>query len=76
MLKDYDLSILQIADEYQAWLHVDAAWGGALLLSKDFRHFDGIELTDSITLDFHKHFFQSISLWSILVKRRGELSFH
>lgn len=56
-------AIRKLADEYQAWLHVDAAWGGALLLSKDYRYFlDGIELTDSITLDFHKHFFQTISV--------------
>ena len=54
-------AIRKLADEYQAWLHIDAAWGGALLLSKNYRHLlDGIELTDSITLDFHKHFFQTI----------------
>lgn len=62
-------AIRKLADQHQAWLHVDAAWGGALLLSKDFRHFlDGIELTDSITLDFHKHFFQSISCGAFLLK--------
>ena len=62
-------AIRKLADEYQAWLHVDAAWGGALLLSKDYRHFlDGIELTDSITLDFHKHFFQTISCGAFLLK--------
>ena len=43
--------------------------GGALLLSKDYRYFlDGIELTDSITLDFHKHFFQTISCGAFLLK--------
>ena len=31
-------AIRKLADEYQAWLHVDAAWGGALLLSKNYRH--------------------------------------
>lgn len=62
-------AIRKLADEYSAWLHVDAAWGGALLLSKDYRHFlDGIELTDSITLDFHKHFFQTISCGAFLLK--------
>lgn len=62
-------AIRKLADEYQAWLHVDAAWGGALLLSKGYRHFlDGIELTDSITLDFHKHFFQTISCGAFLLK--------
>ena len=62
-------AIRKLADEYQAWLHVDAAWGGALLLSKNYRHLlDGIELTDSITLDFHKHFFQTISCGAFLLK--------
>ncbi len=62
-------AIRKLADEYQAWLHIDAAWGGALLLSKDYRYFlDGIELTDSITLDFHKHFFQTISCGAFLLK--------
>ena len=62
-------AIRKLADEYQAWLHIDAAWGGALLLSKNYRHLlDGIELTDSITLDFHKHFFQTISCGAFLLK--------
>ncbi|ABR74854.1 aspartate aminotransferase family protein [Actinobacillus succinogenes] len=62
-------AIRKLADEYQAWLHVDAAWGGALLLSKEYRHLlDGIELTDSVTLDFHKHFFQTISCGAFLLK--------
>jgi L-2,4-diaminobutyrate decarboxylase len=34
-------------------MHVDAAWGGALLLSEQYRHFlNGLELADSVTLDF------------------------
>ena len=69
-------AIRKLADEYQAWLHVDAAWGGALLLSQEFRHFlDGIELTDSITLDFHKHFFQTISCGAFLLKDQANYRF-
>lgn len=65
--------IRAITDQYGIWLHVDAAWGGALLLSNDYRHFlDGIELTDSVTLDFHKHFFQSISCGAFLLKDENE----
>ncbi|OOH90802.1 aspartate aminotransferase family protein [Pasteurellaceae bacterium 15-036681] len=68
--------IREITNKYGAWMHVDAAWGGALLLSKDFRHFlDGIELTDSITLDFHKHFFQSISCGAFLLKDEANYRF-
>jgi len=36
-------------------LHVDAAWGGPLILSERLRgRLDGIELADSITFDAHK----------------------
>ncbi|WP_019519678.1 pyridoxal phosphate-dependent decarboxylase family protein [Faucicola boevrei] len=62
-------AIRALCDKFGAWLHVDAAWGGALLLSNDYRSMlDGIELTDSVTLDFHKHYFQSISCGAFLLK--------
>lgn len=42
--------IAGIAAEHQIWLHVDAAWGGALLLSEQYRDYlDGLELVDSVT---------------------------
>lgn len=61
--------ISTICHQYSIWLHVDAAWGGALLLSNQYRHLlNGLELADSITLDFHKHFFQTISCGAFLLK--------
>lgn len=61
--------IAALAAEHQIWLHVDAAWGGALLLSEQYRHYlHGLELADSITLDFHKQFFQTISCGAFLLK--------
>ena len=61
--------IAAIAAEHQIWLHVDAAWGGALLLSEQYRDYlDGLELVDSVTLDFHKQFFQTISCGAFLLK--------
>jgi L-2,4-diaminobutyrate decarboxylase len=52
-----------------AWLHVDAAYGGALLLSpRHRRRLDGLELADSVTLDFHKLFWQPISAGAFLVR--------
>lgn len=62
-------TIAALAAEHQIWVHVDAAWGGALLLSDKYRHYlEGIELMDSITLDFHKQFFQTISCGAFLLK--------
>ena len=44
-----------IASQVGAWFHVDAAWGGALLVSDRLRGLlAGIETADSITVDAHK----------------------
>ena len=68
--------IRAITDQYGAWLHVDGAWGGALLMSNDYRDWlEGIELADSITLDFHKQYFQSISCGAFLLKDEANYRF-
>lgn len=47
--------IAAVCAHYKVWLHVDAAWGGAAVLSKSARHLTrGIELADSVTFDAHK----------------------
>ncbi|APE21776.1 MULTISPECIES: pyridoxal phosphate-dependent decarboxylase family protein [Streptomyces] len=61
--------IAALADEYGAWMHVDAAYGCGLLASRTRRHLlDGIERADSVTVDFHKSFFQPVSSSAILVR--------
>lgn len=62
-------AIAKLAKTHQVWLHIDAAWGGILLFSKKYRQrLDGIELADSITLDFHKQFLQTISCGAFVLK--------
>lgn len=56
------------------WLHVDAAYGCGLLVSPTRRHLlDGIEQADSVTVDYHKSFFQPVSSSAILVRDRRVL---
>ncbi|XP_065168323.1 glutamate decarboxylase [Atheta coriaria] len=48
--------IADICEKYGMWMHVDAAWGGGLLLSKKYRHprLTGIERASSVTWNPHK----------------------
>jgi aromatic-L-amino-acid decarboxylase len=49
--------IAQFCQSEELWFHVDAAWGGAAVLSPRLRvHLDGISAADSITCDAHKWF--------------------
>ena len=49
--------------------HVDAAWGGATLLSQKYRHLlDGVELADSITIDAHKQMYVPMGAGMVLFK--------
>ncbi|MCX6462907.1 MAG: pyridoxal-dependent decarboxylase [Pseudonocardiales bacterium] len=56
-----------------AWLHVDAAYGCGLLVSRRRAALDGIERADSVTVDFHKSFFQPVSSSAVLVRERSAL---
>jgi L-2,4-diaminobutyrate decarboxylase len=53
--------IAHLARSSGSWLHVDAAYGGALLFSALHRdELAGLEKADSIAIDFHKLFWQPI----------------
>ncbi len=50
--------------------HVDAAWGGATLMSNNYRHLlDGIELADSVTIDAHKQLYIPMGAGMVLFKK-------
>lgn len=56
------------------WLHVDAAYGGAALLSaRDADRVPGLELADSVTVDPHKWFFQAYDIGALLVREGRHL---
>ena len=61
--------IASVARAAGAWFHVDAAYGSALLLSGRHRErLKGIEAADSISMDFHKLFWQPISCAAFLLR--------
>ncbi|MFE2848769.1 pyridoxal phosphate-dependent decarboxylase family protein [Streptomyces scopuliridis] len=61
--------IAALCARYGTWLHVDAAYGCGLLASTTRRSLlDGIEHADSVTVDYHKSFFQPVSSSAVLVR--------
>ncbi|WP_350996278.1 pyridoxal-dependent aspartate 1-decarboxylase PanP [Shewanella sp. TB7-MNA-CIBAN-0143] len=58
-----------LASELNCHFHVDAAWGGASLLSKKYSHLlKGIELADSVTIDAHKQMYVPMGAGMVLFK--------
>jgi glutamate decarboxylase len=51
-------AMADIAREFGAHFHVDAAWGGPTLFSRTYKHLlRGIEKADSVTFDAHKQLY-------------------
>jgi L-2,4-diaminobutyrate decarboxylase len=66
--------IAELCEQYGAWMHVDAAYGCGLLASVKYRdRIDGIERADSVTVDYHKSFFQPVSSSAVLVRDSSTL---
>ena len=64
----------ELCDRYGMYLHADAAYGSAAVMSSKYRSRLGdLSLCDSITVDFHKMFLLPISCSVILVKDRSLL---
>jgi aromatic-L-amino-acid decarboxylase len=65
----------RIVDREGMWLHVDAAYGGGMLLSHEWPMRDrGLELADSITIDPHKWFYAPLDAGAVLVKDQRRLT--
>jgi aromatic-L-amino-acid decarboxylase len=68
-------SLHTIATREQCWLHVDAAYGGGMLLSNKYPGLlKGIELADSVTIDPHKWFYAPLDAGAVLVKDQQRLT--
>ncbi|HGF7183099.1 TPA: pyridoxal-dependent aspartate 1-decarboxylase PanP [Vibrio cholerae] len=62
-------TIAQICQREQIHFHIDAAWGGATLMSNRYRGLlDGVELADSVTIDAHKQLYIPMGAGMILFK--------
>jgi glutamate decarboxylase len=62
--------IADIADEANAHFHVDAAWGGPLLFSEQYRsRLAGIERADSVTIDGHKQLYLPLGIGLVLFQQ-------
>ena len=61
--------LYSICEQNGMWLHADAAYGSGVILSKKYQNrIAGLNLCDSITVDFHKMFLLPISSSAVLVK--------
>ncbi len=61
--------IAGVCDEFDVWLHVDGAYGGAALAAESVRpRFDGIERADSFIVDPHKWLFAPFDCCALLYR--------
>lgn len=61
--------ISRICQKFDLWLHADAAYGSAVILSSKYvQRVVGFDSCDSITVDFHKMFLLPISCSAVLLK--------
>ncbi|QYK11713.1 putative pyridoxal-dependent aspartate 1-decarboxylase [Shewanella rhizosphaerae] len=61
--------LADLAEQLGCHFHVDAAWGGASLLSNKYRHLlAGIERADSVTIDAHKQMYVPMGAGMVLFK--------
>jgi aromatic-L-amino-acid/L-tryptophan decarboxylase len=63
-----------VANEFDAWYHVDAAYAGSAVICPEFRHyFDGVELANSISMNPHKWFLTNMDCCCLWVKNPSAL---
>lgn len=67
-------AIAKVAQEYGAWLHIDAAYAGSAAILPELRpHFKGVEHADSYVFNPHKWLFAQFDCSAYFVKDPGHL---
>ncbi|XP_034835921.1 glutamate decarboxylase 2 [Maniola hyperantus] len=67
-------AVAAICEKYGVWMHVDACWGGSLMLSKKFRNkLQGIERANSISWNPHKMMGVPLQCSVFLLREKGLL---
>ncbi|KAF8359513.1 unc-25 [Pristionchus pacificus] len=66
--------IADICERHKLWFHVDAAWGGGVLLSPEHRYkLSGIERANSVTWNPHKLMGALLQCSAVLLRQDGIL---
>ncbi|XP_037053228.1 cysteine sulfinic acid decarboxylase isoform X1 [Peromyscus leucopus] len=67
-------AIADVCQRHGLWLHVDAAWGGSVLLSRTHRHLlDGIQRADSVAWNPHKLLGAGLQCSALLLRDTSNL---
>jgi len=68
------IEVREICDRHNMWLHVDGAYCGSVLWSKEYGHLiEGVELVDSFSVNAHKMIGTPLSCSVIVVKNEKHL---
>ncbi|XP_038130832.1 acidic amino acid decarboxylase GADL1-like [Cyprinodon tularosa] len=69
--------IADICEKYKMWLHVDACWGGAVILSNKHKHLmKGIQRVNSVAWNPHKMLMACLQCSAFLVRDKTRLLQH
>ncbi|KAK1424006.1 hypothetical protein QVD17_19317 [Tagetes erecta] len=64
-------TLCEIANRFDMWVHVDAAYAGSACICPEFRHFlDGVEEATSFSFNPHKWFLTTLDCCCLWVKDR------
>ncbi|XP_076884254.1 tyrosine decarboxylase-like [Bidens hawaiensis] len=67
--------LCEVANRFNMWVHVDAAYAGSACICPEFRHFlDGVEGATSFSFNPHKWFLTTLDCCCLWVKDRTDLT--